>query len=43
MQQLEFLLTSFSRVSLDEPGIVEAYAALDAYSESTGNSMGKDL
>ncbi len=42
MQQLEFLLTSFSRVSLDEPGIVEAYAALDAYCESTGNAIGKN-
>jgi tRNA(fMet)-specific endonuclease VapC len=42
LEQLEFLLTCVSRVSLDEPGIIAAYAAIDVYSESVGIAMGKN-
>ena len=42
MDQLEFLLTCLARVSLEEPGLLNAYATIDAYSESVGISIGKN-
>jgi tRNA(fMet)-specific endonuclease VapC len=42
IQQLEYLLTCVSRVSIDDPGIITAYAAIDAFSERIGITMGKN-
>lgn len=42
LDQVNFLLNYFKRVSLDHPDIIEAYAVMDAYSESIGRSMGKN-
>ncbi len=40
--QMRFLLGYFDRVPVDTPEMLEAYAVIDAYSESTGHSMGKN-
>jgi tRNA(fMet)-specific endonuclease VapC len=40
--QMEFLLSHFSRVAINDPAIFSAYAAIDAYSESIGMPMGKN-
>lgn len=37
-----FYLSYFKRVSIDQPEIYEAYAVIDAYSLSVGQSMGKN-
>ena len=42
LQQVDFLLSTFVRVSLDAPGVIEAYARLDAHSRSIGEIMGKN-
>ena len=42
VQQLEFLLTCFTRIPIEEPGIIDAYAAIDTYSDKMGISMGKN-
>jgi len=41
-KQLGFLLTMVRRVNLDAPGLLAAYAQIDAYSEAAGHSMGKN-
>jgi tRNA(fMet)-specific endonuclease VapC len=40
--QARFLLNYFKKVSIDDGDIIEAYAVLDAYSTTTGRSMGKN-
>jgi tRNA(fMet)-specific endonuclease VapC len=42
LRQMEFCLGYFQPVFLDDPEIVQAYAAIDAYCESVGQSMGKN-
>lgn len=42
LTQLGFLLTQFRRIEIDEPGIEDAYVALDVYSRSMGVKMGKN-
>ena len=42
VRQLNFYLSLFRRVPLDYPGLIDAYAVLDAHSESVGRSMGKN-
>ena len=42
MRQLAFLLSTFTRVSLDAPGVLDAYVAIDAYSARNGRAMGKN-
>jgi len=42
LKQMEFCLGYFLPVSIDDPAIIEAYAAIDAYCESIGHSMGKN-
>ena len=37
-----FLLNYFVKTSIDDTDIIEAYALIDAYSESVGRSMGKN-
>jgi predicted nucleic acid-binding protein len=41
-EQMRFLLGYFDRVPVDALEIQEAYAVLDAYSESMGRTMGKN-
>lgn len=41
-QQMENLLGTLLRVSLDAPRLIAAYADIDAYSERRGRSMGKN-
>lgn len=40
LQQLNFLLSLFSVVSLDYNGLISAYAVIDAHSKSIGHAMG---
>jgi predicted nucleic acid-binding protein len=40
--QLVFLLATFPRVHIHEPGMVDAYVAIDTYSLSVGIEMGKN-
>jgi tRNA(fMet)-specific endonuclease VapC len=42
LDKASFLLNYFQRISIDDPDIIEAYAVLDAYSESVGRKMGKN-
>ncbi len=42
LRQMETLIARFVSVSLDHPGLIPAYAALDAYSRSVGRRMGKN-
>ena len=41
-QQMGFFLTTFSRVSLEYPGLLESYAQIDTHSKGIGFSMGKN-
>jgi len=40
--QLDFLCGFFGRYAIDNSEVIEAYAAIDAYSESVGRPMGKN-
>lgn len=40
--QMHFFLRHLSRVPIDREDVFEAYAMIDAYSESIGRSMGKN-
>ncbi|HLK55840.1 MAG TPA: type II toxin-antitoxin system VapC family toxin [Chthonomonadaceae bacterium] len=42
IDQVGFLLNYFKCISLDDEDIIEAYAVLDAHTESIGRSMGKN-
>ncbi len=42
LEQMEFLLSYFWRISINTPEVFNAYAVIDAYSESVGYSMGKN-
>lgn len=42
LQQMEFLLSYFWRITINIPEVFDAYATIDAYSEARGNSMGKN-
>jgi tRNA(fMet)-specific endonuclease VapC len=42
MNQLGFLLATFPRVHVHEPGMLDAYVAIDTYSLSVGAEMGKN-
>ena len=41
-EQLEFVLSYFWRIAINTGEVFEAYAAIDAYSESVGCPMGKN-
>lgn len=40
--QLGYLLATFRRVRIEEPGILEAYAEIDSYSVGHGFELGKN-
>lgn len=40
--QMEFVLGYFDRIAIDDPEVFQAYATIDAFSESNGNPMGKN-
>ena len=40
--QMEYLLSFFWRIAINTADVFEAYAAIDAYSESIGHSLGKN-
>lgn len=42
LEQMEFLLSYFWRISINTTELFNAYAVIDAYSESVGFSMGKN-
>lgn len=42
LQQMEFLLSYFWRITINTPEVFDAYATIDAYSESKGQTMGKN-
>lgn len=42
LEQMEFVLSCFLRVSIGDLLILNTYAAIDAHSQSIGNSMGKN-
>lgn len=42
LTQMEYLLSYFWRISINSPDVLNAYAVIDAYSESVGHSMGKN-
>jgi len=42
VQIMETLLSRFVSVPLDRPGLIQAYADLDAYSRTIGRRMGKN-
>ena len=42
LEQMEFVLSCFPRVGINDPAIFNAYAAIDSYSESIGITMGKN-
>jgi tRNA(fMet)-specific endonuclease VapC len=42
LEKMEFLLSYFWRISINTPEVFNAYASIDAYSESLGISMGKN-
>ena len=42
LSQMEFVLSYFWRIAINTPEVFEAYAAIDAYSESKGLPMGKN-
>jgi predicted nucleic acid-binding protein len=42
VEAVQFLLQYFRVISIDDPDIVEAYAVMDAHSERTGHTMGKN-
>ncbi len=41
-EQMNFLCGFFGRHTIDSPDVLEAYAAMDSYSESVGRAMGKN-
>ena len=40
--QMNFFLNYFYRMKIDAPEVYEAYASIDAYSQSVGQTMGKN-
>lgn len=42
LEQMEFLLSYFWRTAINTPEVFEAYALIDAYTESVGHPMGKN-
>lgn len=42
LRRLEHLLTTFTRISLDVSGVIDAYATIDAYTVRAGRPMGKN-
>ncbi len=42
LRRLESWLGRFVSVPLSRPGLIEAYAVIDAHSQSTGRAMGKN-
>ena len=42
LEQMEFCLGFFQTQSIDHPKIIRSYAAIDAYCESIGQSLGKN-
>ncbi|MGH9835368.1 MAG: type II toxin-antitoxin system VapC family toxin [Blastocatellia bacterium] len=40
--QMEYLLSYFWRIAINDPDIFDAYAAIDSHSESVGQPMGKN-
>ena len=42
ISQLTFLLSTFTSVALDFPGLIDNYASLDTYSRTVGRRMGKN-
>jgi len=40
--QMEFVLEYFDRIAIDSPEVFQAYAAIDAFSESLGKPVGKN-
>ncbi len=42
VKRMRFLLEYFRRIPIDTPDVMEAYAAIDAYSKSSGLNMGKN-
>lgn len=41
-RHLTLLLSAFTRVNLDTPGVLDAYVSIDVYSGSVGRTMGKN-
>lgn len=41
-EQLRFLLTTFRRVSIEDPGVLKAYVEIDLYSGRHQREMGKN-
>jgi tRNA(fMet)-specific endonuclease VapC len=42
LDQMHFLLGFFRRVPIEQANVLQAYATIDAYSESIGQPMGKN-
>ena len=42
LEQVEFCLSFFQSQTIDNPTLIRAYATIDAYAESIGESMGKN-
>lgn len=42
LNQMEFALAHFGRLTIDKPGVISAYASIDAYSKAIGFKMGKN-
>jgi len=42
LDQMEFCLGYFRRVSIDDPDIIRAYAVIDAHTQKTGHPLGKN-
>ena len=42
LEQVEFCLVFFQTQTIDDPEILQTYAAFDAYCESIGQSLGKN-
>lgn len=42
LRDLSTLLTLFTRVPLEMPGVIDAYVAIDVYSTTIGRPMGKN-
>lgn len=42
LDQLEFCLSVFERLTIDNPAVIEAYAAIDSHLESVGHPLGKN-
>ena len=42
LDKMEFCLGFFKRVTIDDPGLLEAYAAIDAHAQRAGHPLGKN-